>query len=66
MIWETDGTFNGTQVLDGQSTFYDVEAFVLLTTSSGQDILIFNAESMDAGRELYFDRNVKTITTYSF
>ena len=66
LLWISDGTANGTMLVDEHRGFLDVDSMYVMTDSNGNDILLFTAESLNHGRELYFDNFIHSDITYSY
>jgi ELWxxDGT repeat protein len=66
LLWTSDGTANGTMLVDEHRGFLDVDSIYVMTDSNGNDILLFTAESLNHGRELYFDNFIHSDITYSY
>jgi ELWxxDGT repeat protein len=66
LLWTSNGTTNGTMLVGEHRDFLDVDSMYMMTDSNGNDILLFTAESLNHGRELYFDNFIHSETTYSY
>ena len=66
LLWTSNGTTNGTMLVGEHRDFLDVDSMYMMTDSNGNDILLFTAESLNHGRELYFDNFIHSDITYSY